>query len=212
MSAHEQAVMATSTDALMTKVYAAGLGYFNDPYAKLFLKKTGRKMYPIINRGTWARVQSYRQTVMNFVKKYLIDQQKEVNILSLGAGYDTTHFWLQSFLAQNQLAPGKKVCYVEVDYEQVVKQKIGVIRQHKELAATMAITPGVPEEQMLGENFMNTDNYKLFEQDLKKIEELGPKLTEIYKVDLSRPTLVMTECLLVYLKPAESDKILNWIS
>ena len=60
MTAHEQAVMATSGDALMTKVYAAGLGYFDDPYAKLFLKKGGRKMYPIINRGTWARVQAYR--------------------------------------------------------------------------------------------------------------------------------------------------------
>ena len=66
--------MATSTDALMTKVYAAGLNYFEDPFAKLFLKKAGRKMYPIINRGTWARVQSYRQTILNFIRRYLIEQ------------------------------------------------------------------------------------------------------------------------------------------
>ena len=37
MTAHEQAAMATSGDALQTKVYAAGLGYFDDPYAKFFL-------------------------------------------------------------------------------------------------------------------------------------------------------------------------------
>ena len=47
---------------------------------------------------------------------------------------------------------------------------------------------------------------------MKKIEELGPKLLETYKVDPLKPTLVMTECLLVYLQPAESDKILNWVS
>ena len=31
-------------------------------------------------------------------------------------------------------------------------------------------------------------------------------------MDLKKPTLVMTECLLVYLKPDESAKILQWIS
>ena len=49
--------MATSHDAISTKVYAAGLGYFEDKYAKFFIKNK-RKMYPIINRGTWARVKS----------------------------------------------------------------------------------------------------------------------------------------------------------
>lgn len=59
--------MATSFDALATKVYASKLTYFNDPYVQLFAGKSTRKMYPIINRGTWARVQAYRQTIMNFV-------------------------------------------------------------------------------------------------------------------------------------------------
>tara|TARA_B110000285_G_C15014597_1_gene558340 strand:+ start:93 stop:323 length:231 start_codon:yes stop_codon:yes gene_type:complete len=59
LTGHDQAVMATSNDALVTKVHASGLGYFEDPYSKLFLAKK-RKMYPIINRGTWARVHAYR--------------------------------------------------------------------------------------------------------------------------------------------------------
>jgi hypothetical protein len=49
LSGHDQAVMATSHDALATKVYASQLGYFDDKYSKLFLKNK-RKMYPIINR------------------------------------------------------------------------------------------------------------------------------------------------------------------
>lgn len=59
LSGHDQAVMATSQDALVTKVYASGLGYFDDKYSKLFVKNK-RKLYPIINRGTWARVHAYR--------------------------------------------------------------------------------------------------------------------------------------------------------
>ena len=61
--------MATSNDALVTKVYAAGLNYFDDKYSKLFVKNK-RKMYPIINRGTWARVQAYRQVILRFLEAY----------------------------------------------------------------------------------------------------------------------------------------------
>ena len=37
LGAQEQAVMQTSQDALMTKVYAESLGYFKDPYCAPFL-------------------------------------------------------------------------------------------------------------------------------------------------------------------------------
>jgi hypothetical protein len=51
--------MLTSNDALLTKVYAEQLGYFKDPFCAPFLQQK-RKMFPIINRGTWARVYSIR--------------------------------------------------------------------------------------------------------------------------------------------------------
>ena len=119
--------MATSFDALATKIYASKLNYFNDPYVKLFADKNTRKMYPIINRGTWARVQAYRQTIANFIQTFLIERKLDVNIVSLGAGFDTTHFWLQDVLAQQGPDLGKKVCYVEIDYDQVVAKKIYTI-------------------------------------------------------------------------------------
>lgn len=53
-----------------------------------------------------------------------------MNILSLGAGYDTTVFWLQEVdngkyaeIAKNNLT------YIEIDYEQVVNRKIEIISQ-----------------------------------------------------------------------------------
>ena len=113
LSGHDQAVMATSHDALATKVYASQLGYFDDKYSKLFLKNK-RKMYPIINRGTWARVHAYRQLILRFLESF--KDSEKVNILSLGCGYDTTFFWLLE--VHPELA--KNVCFIEVDYDQVV--------------------------------------------------------------------------------------------
>jgi hypothetical protein len=37
LTGQEQAVMNTSNDALLTKVYAESLGYFKDPYCQPFL-------------------------------------------------------------------------------------------------------------------------------------------------------------------------------
>ena len=120
LTAHEQGVLATSNDALVTKVMAAQLGYFKDEYSKLFLKSK-KKMYPIINRGTWSRVQAYRQTIEKFLNTY-----QNCNILSLGGGYDTTFFWLMDTY------PDKcaNLVYIEVDYDRVVDKKIEIINQN----------------------------------------------------------------------------------
>lgn len=90
LSGNDQAVMQTSNDALLTKVYAEQLGYFKDPYGAPFLQ-TKRKMLPIINRGTWTRVYSIRQVIKRFIANYPV-----CNIVSLGAGFDSTFFWLKS--------------------------------------------------------------------------------------------------------------------
>jgi len=57
---------------------------------------------------------------------------------------------------------------------------------------------------------INATNYKLLACDVRNTEELGRKLVEEYQVDRTLPTLILTECLLVYLKPADSLKILGW--
>jgi hypothetical protein len=49
--------------------YAANLGYFRDDYSHFFLKSK-KKMFPIINRGTWARVFAYRQVIIRFLQAY----------------------------------------------------------------------------------------------------------------------------------------------
>lgn len=59
-------------------------------------------------------------------------------------------------------------------------------------------------------SFINATNYKLFSHDVRKTEELGKVLVEEFQVDPTRPTLLLTECLLIYLKPEDSVKIVKW--
>lgn len=58
--------METANDALTTKVYAEKMGYFTDEFVGLFARNR-KKMFPIINRGTWARVYAVRQILSRFL-------------------------------------------------------------------------------------------------------------------------------------------------
>jgi tRNA wybutosine-synthesizing protein 4 len=130
MNAQDQAVMMTSGDAVETKAYAASKGYFNDEFVAMFAK--GKKFMPIINRGTWARVQGVRQVIQRFLGAYESDQK--VNILSLGAGYDSTYFWLK----KNMPELAERLTYIEIDFEKVVKQKTSTIKKRPELSSLIA--------------------------------------------------------------------------
>jgi hypothetical protein len=91
--------MGTANDALITKANCAKVGYIDDRYVDRFVENN-RRMLPIINRGTWARVQAYRQVIDSFITTY---QSVPVNIVSLGAGHDTTIFWmLEHYKAGNK--------------------------------------------------------------------------------------------------------------
>lgn len=161
LNGHDQAVMATSNDALVTKVYASGLNYFVDPYSKLFIKNK-RKMYPIINRGTWARVHAYRSIILRFLNAF--KDSEKVNILSLGCGYDSTFFWLLE--CHPELS--SKMCYIEIDYDQVVNKKIETINKHEELNQKI-----IENSNPTCDFEINSKNYKLFANDVRKIDEMG---------------------------------------
>ena len=84
------------------------MNYFSDEFVKLF-SRGHKKMFPIINRGTWARVYAVRQIIQRFMAQYA---ETRVNIVSLGAGYDSTYFWLK----QAQPDIDSKVDFIEIDF------------------------------------------------------------------------------------------------
>lgn len=90
-------------------------------------------MLPIINRGTWARVWAYREMILKFLKAY---HDKEINILSLGSGYDSTFFWLHDSLQKGEIKDItlEKLTYIEVDFTEVVVKKINIMKKSSLLA------------------------------------------------------------------------------
>ena len=84
-------------------------------------------MFPIINRGTWARVYAISQILKRFLATYV--GVSKVNIVSLGAGYDSTYFWLK----KNDPEIDSKIDYIEIDFEHIVKRKVSIIKDKQQM-------------------------------------------------------------------------------
>jgi tRNA wybutosine-synthesizing protein 4 len=86
-----------------------------------------------------------------------VERHPECNIISLGAGFDSTFFWLKAAKISD------KVCYIEVDYPDVVRKKIQVIRANSILAEL------VMQGGLNSDSEIETGDYKLFEADVRDI-------------------------------------------
>lgn len=104
-----------------------------------------------------------------------------------------------------------KMVYIEVDYDDVVYKKINVIKKTESLLNHLAQNEEEMKHVVFEDKSINGPHYKLFSQDIRKTDEMRAKLMAM-NIDLSVPTLVITECLMVYLKKTESDVILEGIS
>lgn len=210
LSGQELAVMNTSNDALVTKVYSASLGYFKDDYSALFLKAK-KKMLPIINRGTWARVSAVRQVVTRFLQTF--GERGNVQILSLGAGFDITYFWLLDQIKAGSFLPelSERLTYLEVDYHDVVEKKIQTILKNESLYKHFWQRIEEIDPTQATKYELSIPHYKLFSADITNTEALGTKLNA-FGVDPSVPTLVLSECVLIYLKPESIKSILGFLN
>ncbi len=190
-SSTDYAVQETSTDALSSKAYsllylalsyAASIGYFEDPFIKTMAKSKMKKMYPIINRGTWSRVHAYRKILDKFATLPGVRQ-----FVSFGAGMDTNYFYLRHKF------PELKLRYVEVDFQEIITKKLGVIGKSPALS------------QFNGD----PNTYTMIACDLRDLKKLAEEFAKA-KVDPKLPTLILTECVLVYMDPASSQALVDW--
>ncbi|CDW90937.1 leucine carboxyl methyltransferase 2-like [Stylonychia lemnae] len=188
---------------------AANLGYFKDDYSQLFLRSK-KKLLPIMNRGTWARVFSIRSILLRFLNAY--QNADKVNIMIPGAGYDTTFFCLQDLMREQKIPQNLqgKITVIEIDFFEVISKKIQIIKKHQNLVDMIRLE-SEQDIEVIHEKHINSHQYKVFCQDIREIELLQTNMANL-GVDFNAPTLVITECLLVYLKKAESDSILKGLS
>ncbi|CAI7842354.1 unnamed protein product [Closterium sp. NIES-54] len=155
MAGNEKYVQATNDDATVSKLSCVTKGYFQDPFVKLFVRRPARRS-PVIHRGYFARWAALQQLVDQFLSvngsahnedKARAPSQGEsrestggpdvaLQIISLGAGFDTLFFRLQTRVratieVETQLLPSKET------------KKTAIINAKLELAACLGpdVTP-----------------------------------------------------------------------
>ncbi|XP_053496307.1 leucine carboxyl methyltransferase 1 [Ictalurus furcatus] len=193
----DEAVRATCDDASICKRYATSKGYWNDPYIQYFVRQTGERKAPEINRGYYARVHGVNHLLDAFLKKTQCDCQ----VVNLGAGLDTT-FW--TLKAENTL-PKK---FFEVDFPMIVARKIHHIKTKPPLSKPLIETHSADSLLLDGHN-LDSDRYCIISADLRDLSGLEEKLRK-FNINTELPTLFVSECVLVYMTPEQSSKLVHW--
>ena len=138
----------------------------------------------------------------HLVEKFVEACDTAVQIISFGAGFDTT-FWRLT----EEGRPIKR--YIEVDLAGVTARKCFLIKRHKQLLAS--VVGGEEEEVRLNKTDLHSSKYHLVAADFTNLPVLQSKLAES-EVDFLCPTLVLAECALVYVSPPKTSAVASWLA
>lgn len=129
--AKAEGVQRTNDESTASKASAASEGYFQDDFIQSFVDKVPART-ALINRGYFARVQAMRSMVSAFLDT-CIALNRKCQILSLGAGFDTT-YW-----AMKRLQKLDNCVWVEVDFADTVARKRAVVEAEPLLAVLASV-------------------------------------------------------------------------
>lgn len=195
----DDGVRGTCDDASVCKRFAVSIGYWQDPYIQHFVRLTKERKAPEINRGYFARVHG----VSHLIKAFLRKTECQCQILNLGAGMDTT-FWK---LKDEGLLPNK---YFEVDFPMIVARKLHSIK-FKPLLSKPIIELHSEDTLQMDGHILDSARYAIIGADLRDVPDLEKKLKKC-NMNPQVPTLLITECVLVYMTPEQSTNLLKWAS
>ncbi|EUB61062.1 Leucine carboxyl methyltransferase [Echinococcus granulosus] len=203
-SMSSESVQYTNDEATATKAYAVRLGYWSDPYIKLFCPIPSSST-PEISRGYYVRVQTFEAVVIRFIQEC----NKVCQVVNLGAGSDTLFFRLKD----KDLLPK---AYIELDLPGNVRKKIFTLQRNKALQAALPTGDSGFLPSTAPKDRISFGCYHLLSFDLKApsaslISLLcdspdGPSLSP------GLPTLFLAECVLVYIPTEFSSSLLSTLS
>lgn len=191
--AKNKIVQQTDQDASVSRLSAVQLGYLDDPFAELFVTGQGQRRFPIINRGTYVRTTA----IDNLVHHFLSASPSQKQIISLGAGSDTRFFRLTS-----RSPPFPPFLYHELDFPTNTAQKIAAITRSPVLRSL--ISGKITTSEDLAS--LSSTNYHIHPLDLRTLDPTttaSPPVIE--RIDPLLPTLLISECCLIYLLPQLAD-------
>ncbi|CAE7767057.1 LCMT1, partial [Symbiodinium pilosum] len=201
-----QRMRCTHIDAAMAKASCAKLGYFQDNYTEQLIKQRSQCKSPLIHRGYWSRVEAIRKTVTQFLRRA---PSGPVQIVNLGAGFDTIYFWLR----EDSTRWRDDLVYFEVDFPEVLSKKISAISKRQGLwpLLDVASLEDLTHRSSSGMKEIRTKHCRLIQADMRIVPEMNAAILDAgFRGDV--PTLFMAECVLVYMQAMHGDGIIAWAS
>ncbi|KAI0343690.1 leucine carboxyl methyltransferase [Trametopsis cervina] len=215
MSVHPEgdaAIRQTDSDAILARWSAVQKGYFSDPFVRPLLPRGGHlqpSRPPLINVGTYVRSEGIDKLVHEWIDLSSAEGRK-CQIVSLGAGSDTRFWRLASSPRGQHLAR-----YIEMDFPENTSRKAMAIKKSKDLSALL----GQPDDVKLGSGgvALYSPVYTLLPADLRLppaeamsslVQTAAAGDTPLLSPEL--PTLLLFECVLVYMTPDSSGALLQW--
>ena len=210
----------TDNDAATSRLSAVEAGYLKDDFARSFhvdgefprrlpLMNRGRTTVRITchlltNPGTYVRTEAIDRVVEKFAGS---NETRRKQVISLGAGSDTRYFRLR------QRHPTLDLSYHELDFPGNTRDKISRLRtsifaKTLKQQAHIDITSDGFEVLENGARLRSAD-YCIHPQDLRQLVPGSPALSGI---DTKLPTLLISECCLIYLPPEEADSVLQYFN
>lgn len=191
-----EALIGTAHDACSRKVHAAAKGYFKDPFAAIFQRDTTIMNSPLMNRGHWLRVKAVENSLRNFAQLY---DGETVQVVSLGAGVDTLYFrWAADHtLGAADTAPIHISKYLEIDFEQLVSEKVHAIQRHH---ALKDLVDGTSDASLQG-------IYEIVSGDLCSHDSIMNICSA--HLDPKIPTFIIAECVFVYIDARSTTALMS---
>lgn len=207
-------VTKTAFDSIQAKQSAVAAGYEgivvrNEENYKTMLSAVTaelkmKRQTPLVNAGYASRILTISYAINSFILYHEMTNSKRIQIVLLGCGADVIGLWAHS------LSPSR-VTVLEVDTPEVCSSKSDILIHQQLIAGTQDDSGRLIGRIQFGSNSdSQQNNYFLCPVDLRDIRSLNSVVTEYF--DVCTPTLVISELVLSYLAPSQSDSILSWIA
>ena len=209
----DDSVTKTNDDESQCKRSAVSLGYWQDPYLNALVPRHGisgeMRKAPEIHLGYFTRVSAIWNLLIKAIDKVseIRGTKGNVQILNLGAGYDTLFWRVQDYLEKSSRKDMIK-CFVDLDLPEVTAKKCMSVRKSNTLIAKVAGDGN--EEVKFSRTDMHGLSYHIVAANFTDLDVLERKLGECAGFSYDTPTIFVTECVMVYIEPNKATNFLKW--
>ena len=190
-------VEGTNDFSIVSKLSAASAGYFEDDFLGEFVEKKRRRA-GLINWGYYVRYKSLESSFENIVQTLCDRKDRKFQILSIGAGFDTTYF------SMKHKTEADNFVFYEIDLPSNVSRKSKLI-ERSDRCVKMLKNPSFSPDGIVDENFI------LFACDLADQEKLNTSLLN-YNFDFNLPTVILSECVITYMEERDSTNLIKFLA